>query len=88
MTTGYLTDCNGKPSSTRLLAVLCVPALVLGPLAVWAYLSITKGVLLPVEPTIPLYIGSCNAVLLSYCGFKAYQEPVAPPPVQKTVTSP
>jgi hypothetical protein len=81
---GFLTDCNGKSSHTRLLVMLTVPLLVLMPLAVWAILCLRHGVMVAIEPTVPLYVSSATSIVLSYAGFKAYQEPVAPPPPAKT----
>lgn len=81
MKPGFLTDCNGKPSSTRLLVLLTVPALVLVPLAVWMGLSIAHGVMQPIEPTVPLYLATANGIILGYSGYKSSNEPVAPPPL-------
>jgi hypothetical protein len=74
MKPGFLTDSNGKSSSTRLLTLLCVPAIVLGPLAVWAALCLHKGAMVPMDPTIPLYIGTANGIILGFAGVKGYQE--------------
>jgi hypothetical protein len=74
MTPGFLTDAAGKPSHTRMLVILCVPALVLIPLVIWAILSISKGALLDVPATVPLYIGTANGIILSYAGLKSHQE--------------
>jgi hypothetical protein len=83
MSPSFLTDCNGKPSHTRLLVMICVPLLVLIPMVVWALLSIRHGVMVVFEPTVPLYVGSASSIVLGYGAFKAYQEPVAPPPAPK-----
>jgi hypothetical protein len=78
LTTGFLTDCQGKRSHTRLLVVVCVPLLVLVPLAIWAFLCLQKGQFLPIDPTVPLYIGTANGVLLGYAGVKSSQESKTP----------
>ena len=88
----FLTDSSGKPSHTRLLVAICVPLLVLVPLAVWAYIAIVKLTFVPIDATIPLYIGTANGIILGYAGFKSVQEnasssantPVAPAPQQPT----
>lgn len=80
MKPGFLTDPIGKPSSTRMLLVLCVPFLVLTPMAIWAILSLRSGGMVKFEPTVPLYVGSAVGIVLGYAGYKAYQEPDAPPP--------
>lgn len=74
MTPGFLTDAAGKPSHTRMLVLLCVPALVLIPLLVWAYLCLSRGVMVAIEPTVPLYIGTANGIILGYAGVKSHQE--------------
>ena len=70
----FLTDAAGKPSHHRLLVAVCVPPLVLVPLAVWAILCLQKGELIPISPTIPLYMAGANGVILGYAGYKAAQE--------------
>ena len=62
MTQGFLTDSTGKPSHTRLLVALCVPLLVLLPLGIWAFLCVLKAAFLPIDPTVPLYIGTANGI--------------------------
>ena len=74
MTQGFLTDSTGKPSHTRLLVALCVPLLVLLPLVIWAFLCVLKAAFLPIDPTVPLYIGTANGIILGYAGVKGYQE--------------
>ena len=71
---GFLTDASGKPSHHRLLVVACVPLLVLLPLAIWAILCIQKGSFLAIDPTVPLYIGTANGILLGYAYGKAKNE--------------
>jgi len=70
----FLTDSSGKPSHTRLLVAICVPLLVLLPLGVWAYIAIVKLTFVPIDATIPLYIGTANGIILGYAGFKSVQE--------------
>lgn len=77
--TGFHTDASGKPSHHRLLVTLCVPLLVLVPLAVWAWLSCSKGQFLAIDATVPLYIGTANGVILGYAGYKASQETLPKP---------
>ena len=82
MQPSFLTDANGKPSHTRLLVAVCVPLLVLVPLAVWAFLAVSKGQFLAIDPTVPLYIGTANGIILGYAGYKAYNEPDPTPPAK------
>ena len=77
---GFLSDHKGKSSHTRLLVMLCTPVLVLVPLLVWAGLSVAKSQLLAVDPTIPLYIGTLNGIILGYAGVKGSQEKKADAP--------
>jgi hypothetical protein len=70
----FFTDSSGKPSHTRLLVAICVPILVLLPLSIWAYISIVKLTFVPIDATIPLYIGTANGIILGYAGFKSVQE--------------
>lgn len=60
--------------------MLCVPALVLAPLVVWVFVSMTRGALQEIPATLPLYIGTANGILLGYAGVKSHQETKMPPP--------
>lgn len=71
---GFLSGPDGKQSHTRLLVVLCVPVLVMLPMGIWAFLCVQKGVFLAIDPTVPLYIGTANGIILGYAGVKGYQE--------------
>ncbi len=62
---GFLSD-GKKSSHTRLLVMLCVPALVLIPLLVAAWQAITQGVAMKIDATVPLYIGTANGIILGY----------------------
>ena len=54
--------------------MLCVPAIVLVPLGIWAVVSFTKGALQPIDLTITGYIGAANGIILGYAGFNKSQE--------------
>jgi hypothetical protein len=62
----FLKDAKGKTSHTRVLVVLCVPLLVLVPLFVSAWLAITKGAGMAIDPSVPLYIATANGIILGY----------------------
>lgn len=70
----YLKDSKGKASHTRLLVVVCVPALVLVPLAVWAGVSLHARALVEIPLTITGYLGAANGILLGYAAHNKQQE--------------
>lgn len=76
-TTGFLCD-GKKKSSTRLLVVLCVPALILVPLAVWAITSLHGQTLNEIPLTITGYIGAANGIILGYAAHAKTQEKKTP----------
>lgn len=71
--TNYLHD-GKKQSSTRLLVIVCVPALVIVPLAIWAAVSISKGSLQDIPLTITGYLGAANGIILGYAAHNKRQE--------------
>jgi len=70
---GFLSD-GKKPSHTRLLVMLTVPALVLVPLLTVTYLAIFKEKPFAIDPTVPLYIQTANMVVLGYAAHNKRQE--------------
>lgn len=70
---GFLSD-GKKKSHTRLLVVLCVPALVLVPLILWAAVSYSRGQLQEIPLTITGYLGAANGIILGYAMHNKRQE--------------
>ena len=54
-----------NPSSARLIAVLCVPTVVLVPLAVWALLSLRAGELREFPGSITGFMAAANTLVLA-----------------------
>lgn len=75
---GFLTD-GKKKSHTRLLVMLCVPALVLVPLILWAIVSCVRGALQEIPLTITGYLGAANTIILGYAVHNKRQEKTSTP---------
>lgn len=63
-----------NPSSMRLIAVLCVPALLLVPLFVWAGLSIRARALLEFPATVTGFIGAALTPTLTFLHLNKREE--------------
>lgn len=77
---GFLHDNKGKASHARLLVMLCVPILVMAPICIWIYLCIAHAAMVSIDPTVPLYIGTANGIILGYAGYNKNQESKPTPP--------
>lgn len=75
----FLADSRGKKSHTRLLVVLCVPAIVLVPLFAWLAVSLMHGTLAELPLTITGYIGAANTIILGYAVHNKREETKAAP---------
>ena len=60
--------------------MLCVPALVLVPLFVAAWLAISTAQPMRLDPTLPLYLGTANAIILGYAAHNKREETKAATP--------
>lgn len=63
-----------NPSSSRLLAITCVPALLLVPLVVWTVLSIQRGQMLEFPGTVTGFVAAGTTPLLGYLHLNKREE--------------
>ena len=63
-----------NPSSSRLLALVCVPALVLVPLIVWAVLSLVAHSLLEIPGGVTAFVGATVSPMLAFVHLQKREE--------------